>query len=88
MYELEDRVATLEYRTSRLEDVLDEFIRSTQTSLNRLSMEMREFKEEMRAAEKRSERERREMNKKWGEISNKMGTVVEDIIFPATQDLL
>ncbi len=102
MYELEDRVATLEYRTSRLEDVLDEFIRSTQASLNRLSMEMREFKEEMRefkeemlefkeemrAAEKRSERERRDMNKKWGELSNKMGTMVEDIIFPATRPLI
>ena len=28
-------------------------------------------------------RERREMNKRWGELANKMGTVVEDIVAPS-----
>ena len=30
-------------------------------------------------------RERREMNKRWGELANKMGTVVEDIVAPSIQ---
>ncbi len=110
MYEIEERVTILENRTSQLEEVLEEFIRSTQASLGLLSIEMRKaeerseremkkFQEEMRKAEERSEREMREfkeemrefkrdMNKKWGELSNKMGTVVEDIVSPATRPLI
>ena len=30
-------------------------------------------------------RERREMNKRWGELANKMGTVVEDIVAPSVR---
>lgn len=43
--------------------------------------EMTEFKDEMRA-------DRREMNKKWGDLANKMGTVVEDIIYPGLPGIL
>ena len=32
-------------------------------------------------------RERREMNKRWGELANKMGTVVEDIVAPSIRRL-
>src|SRR5437879_2114862 len=28
------------------------------------------------------ERDRREMNKRWGELANKMGTLVEDMVAP------
>ena len=34
-----------------------------------------------------SARERREMNKRWGELANKMGTVVEDIVAPSIRRL-
>ncbi len=88
----------LEERVNIIEDSLAELIeihKETEYRIQRLEREMREFKEEMRefkdemrAAEKRSEKERREMNKRWGEISNKMGTIVEDIIFPATRPLI
>ena len=43
--------------------------------------EMTEFKQEMRA-------DRREMNRKWGDLANKMGTVVEDIIAPGLPGVL
>lgn len=39
------------------------------------------FKDEMK-------QERREMNKQWGELANKMGTIVEDIIYPATRPVI
>ena len=41
------------------------------------------------AAQDREEaaRERREMNKRWGELANKMGTVVEDIVAPSVRRL-
>jgi len=56
--------------------------------------EMKDFKAEMKAAREHSDVEmkdfkiemrddHKEMNKKWGDLANKMGTLVEDIIAPA-----
>ena len=49
--------------------------------------EMKEFKQEMERFKKNMEKDRkqatREWNKKWGELANKLGTIVEDIISPA-----
>jgi len=42
---------------------------------------MRDFKDEMRES-------RREMNKKWGELSNKMGTMAEDLVAPSIGRIL
>ncbi len=43
--------------------------------------EMRDFKNEMRSEVKR-------MNKQWGELSNKMGTMVEDLIYPSIERII
>ncbi|MDY6967613.1 MAG: hypothetical protein SVR08_02995 [Spirochaetota bacterium] len=43
-----------------------------------LSREMKEFKDESRNDQK-------EMNKQWGALSNKLGTIVEDIMSPAVR---
>ena len=61
--------------------------------------EMKKFKDEMedfkewakRTIEENhewSKREVRRINKQWGELANKMGTIVEDIIFPATRPVI
>jgi len=71
----------LEERVDRLEAVLGQFIVQTNTSLNRLSREMSDFKKEVRNDQK-------QMNKKWGELANKMGTLVEDIIAPAVRPVV
>ncbi len=42
---------------------------------------MRDFKNEVR-------RDPKEMNKKWGELASKMGTLVEDIIAPAVRPVM
>ena len=42
---------------------------------------MLEFKDEMREF-------KREMNKRWGELANKMGTLVEDIFIPSFDIML
>lgn len=44
--------------------------------------EMRVFKDEMREFKDEMREDRKKMYKKWGEIANKMGTVVEDIVAP------
>jgi hypothetical protein len=41
--------------------------------------EMRAFKDEMRASADRADQR---WGKQWGELANKMGTLVEDIVFP------
>ena len=50
----------------------------------RFRAEMARDREEMK---QQADRERREMNKRWGELANKMGTVVEDIVAPSIQRL-
>jgi len=44
--------------------------------------EMRSFKDEMRAFKDEVNEDRKRMNKMWGELANKMGTLVEDIVAP------
>jgi len=54
----------------------------TDMAVTRLSDEMREFKDEMRAFKDESRRERQQMNKQWGDLANRLGTLVEDIVAP------
>lgn len=44
--------------------------------------EMTDFKREMSDYRDRSEAEQRSMNRQWGELARKMGTMVEDIVAP------
>jgi len=44
--------------------------------------EMREFKDEMRGFKDETRLDRKRMNKAWGDLANKMGTVAEDIVAP------
>jgi len=75
----------IEERVDRLETILGEFIVSTSSSLNRLSKEMREFKNEMCEFKNEVRQDRKAMNKQWGELANKMGTLTEDIVVPAVR---
>ncbi len=47
--------------------------------------EMKDFKAEMQAFKEEVRRDRKAMNKRWGEIANKLGTVVEDIMYPSAR---
>jgi hypothetical protein len=86
----------IEERVESLESILGHFMTSTDVALTRLEREMRayredtqlfkdemrEFKDEMRAFKDEQARGFAAMNRKWGELANKMGTVVEDIVAP------
>lgn len=43
--------------------------------------EMKDFKDEMKADHKK-------MNKQWGDLANKMGTLIEDIVAPAVDPVV
>jgi len=71
----------------------------TEIEMQRLQKEMKEFKDEMlefkewakKTIEENhewSKREVRRINKQWGELANKMGTIVEDIVFPAVRPVI
>ena len=55
----------------------------TDMSVNKLSEEMREFKDEMSEFKDETRRDRQRMNKQWGELANRLGTLVEDIVAPS-----
>ena len=57
--------------------------------------EMKDFKDEMKEYKdwskeniEWSKNQIREMNKQWGNLANKLGTIVEDIVFPAVRPML
>ena len=90
------RQARLDATLDRLARQADEREARTQANLDRLSAEMREFKGEMaefkdemaefkndtRDVGERMLRASEAADRRWGELSNKMGTLVEDFIAP------
>ncbi|MGC8931650.1 MAG: hypothetical protein ACP5K6_09005 [Dictyoglomus sp.] len=82
-------MAKLSDRVDRLESLLGQFIVNTDVALRRLETslevfkdEMKVFKEEMIAFRNEVNEDRKRINKMWGELANKMGTLVEDIVAP------
>ena len=50
--------------------------------------EMKGFKDETLKWQKEIDKDRKQMNKQWGELANKMGTIVEDIVAPAVRPVV
>ncbi|TVR75080.1 MAG: hypothetical protein EA427_00470 [Spirochaetaceae bacterium] len=75
---LEPRVSELE---TSLKDLAYAQLR-TLRSLEELANEMKDFKNEMKDFKNESRRQSKEMNKRWGDLANRLGSVVEDIVAP------
>jgi len=74
----EERNAAAEERQKAAEErnaAAEERNRVAEERQARFEQEMSEFKDEMRAS-------KRELDKKWGDLANKMGTIIEDILAP------
>ena len=95
---LESIFAAFMARTDASMARTDTSIARTEEAIGRLEriMERREqeaAREREEAARQRKEmreqaaRERKEMNQRWGELANKMGTIVEDIVAPSIRRL-
>lgn len=63
-------------QTQRQIDKTERQIEQTQRQVDQTSLDMQAFKEETR-------QESREMNRRWGELANKMGTMAEDLVAPS-----
>jgi len=74
-------IVQLGNRIESTRELLDNFIKESEKQRQEDRQKFNEFKDEMRE-------EHRKMNRQWGELANKMGTIVEDIIYPATRPVL
>lgn len=83
-----------EARVSALEQAMAELARAqtrTQEALRVFSEEMRAFKDEMRTFKDETralaERSEQRWGQRWGELANKTGTLVEDIVAPGIPEV-
>jgi len=97
-----EQYSTLDERVESLETILGEFIVETRIGFKRLNREMKSFKDEMKDFKDEMKDFKNEMtdfkeqsllnfkqvNKQWGELANKMGSLVEDIISPAVKPVV
>ena len=65
----------------------DEAMARTDEAIGRLERIIERREQEGARERKAAARERREMNERWGNLANKMGTLVEDIIAPSIRRL-
>ncbi len=86
----------IEECVDRLETLLGQFIVQTNMGFKKMNRgltrlenemrvfkdEMRDFKDEMKKSQEFRDAETRRMNQRWGEVVNKWGKLVEDIVFP------
>ncbi len=82
---LEDLMAELTANVNRLSREMREFkdeMREFKDEMREFKDEMSEFKDEMRAFKDETREENRRMNRRWGELANKMGTLAEDLVAP------
>ncbi|MEM9885927.1 MAG: hypothetical protein AAF849_08550 [Bacteroidota bacterium] len=72
----------------RSEKEMREFKEESRKSRERSEKEMRDFKQEMRNFKEEIRTENRRYNKEMGELSNKFGTLTEDLVIPAIRPLI
>jgi len=78
---LVQEIERIGHEVNKLKDSIDE--------VNKQREEDRKYwNEQWEKAKKEREEDRKRFNKEWGALSNKLGTIVEDIIFPATRPVL
>ncbi len=84
MEQLEERVSSLEEALK----VVIELQRRNEILIEKLADEMKEFKDEMRAFKDEMYNFKKESNKAWGDMARKLGTIVEDVIYPAFRPVI
>ncbi len=82
---VEKMIAEMNESTERFKQNTEKMIAEMNESTERFKQNTEKMIAEMKEDRKKLEAD---MNKRWGELANKMGTLVEDIIFPATKPVL
>ena len=85
MKELSLQSIKTEMEVAKLSREMREFkdeMRDFKGEMGEFKNEMRVFKDEMSEFKDESRRDRKQMNRQWGQLANRLGTVVEDIVAP------
>jgi len=77
--EIKEKVDRLEYALMRLAYTQQK----TEMELQEFKREMQDFKNEMREFKDWSKKNIENLNRQWGNLANKLGTLVEDIFAPS-----
>jgi len=83
-----DRVDHQIDQTQRQIDQTQRQVDQTQRQVDQTQRQVDQTSQELRASYERSEAMIREMNRKWGELANKMGTMAEDLVAPSVPRIL
>ena len=81
----------LSFEMKEFKDEMKEFkdeMKEFKDEMKEFKDEMKEFKQEMLVFKEETIKDRRNMNKQWGELANKMGTLIEDLISPAVRPVM
>jgi chromosome segregation ATPase len=88
-------VERLSIEMDRFRDEMDKFrdeMGKFRDKMDKFGDEMKEFKDEMRVFKDEVRAEMREfkqeMNRRWGDLADRLGTLVEDIVAPAVPDVI
>ena len=80
-------MATVPERVDGLDQALQDFVTSVGIEFNKLynaqmrnEAELRAFKDDMSQLKDVWRQQNREMNRKWDDMANKLGTIVEDLV--------
>ncbi|MCU0836216.1 MAG: hypothetical protein MUC77_17580 [Chromatiaceae bacterium] len=76
-------MATVVQRVDRLEDVLEAFVTNVGIEFNKLYNSQMRTEAKRRAFRAELREHNREMNRKWGDMASKLGTMVEDLVIPS-----
>ena len=88
---VEQRVTSLETLMAQListVDRVDRQVEQTEREMREFKDEMREFKNDTSEFRNSTDRAIIEMRKQWGELSNKLGTMAEDLVAPSIGRIL
>ena len=77
----------LQKQNNRIEDN-EKRINDTKFDLDSFKIETQEHIKEMKESNIRAEKDTKSMKKQWGKLANKMGTIVEDIVYPAVKPVI
>jgi chromosome segregation ATPase len=95
---LEDAMRELAFQSARTQEELARLSREMRDFKQEMSEfkdemkefknEMSDFKDEMSDFKDETRREHRELNKKWGDMANRLGTIVEDLVVPSLPQII
>jgi hypothetical protein len=83
---LNQTIDEIERRTevsfSQVNQTINRVEQQTEASFARVNETLSQLNQTVDRIERQSERDKKEWNKKWGDLANRLGTVVEDIVAP------